>query len=617
MASTIKLKNGSGAPLAADLVTAEPALDLTNKRLYTEDSLGNVIEVGTNPTSLTTGDITTTGAVDVTGDLDVDNINIDGNAITSTDTNGNIAITPNGTGEVDISKVDIDSGAIDGTTIGGTTTAAGSFTTLQADTSLNVDGTVTADGLTVDTDTLYVDATNNRVGIGTTSPAASLTVEAGGEPTIRLNKTALGVTADFKIESNKAILRTTTSDPLILKTNNIDRLRASANGDINFYDTAGSTAGFHWDAADESLGIGTQSPNSKLTVSGDKYVLTNSGQSDGIRLYSSTAPANGDYTQAVSFGYTSGSSAIAGLRDGADSDQMGLAFIVHGSTTGSADATEAMRITSGGSLLVGKTTSGGTTAGMAWLGNEYLQLVNTETGATDRCLLINRQSSEGVAIEIREANAAAGVIGTKNDDLYIGTGDTGIRFADSVNSVYPHNTSTNAAVDATISLGANGFRFNTIHLSNGVSFDENPSLVTGSVTNKTLDDYEEGTFTIGVTCGGTAESASNVYTQYTKVGNKVTVNARFSVASFSGTGGVSFALPYAVTSNANHYLIVPIGGNRLSHPGDTPAVSLVPSATSASLVGIINSTASSAASITEANFSASTQVRASFTYFTD
>jgi len=47
--STIKLKNGSGAPAASDLVQGEPALDLTNKRLYTEDSGGTVIEVGTIP----------------------------------------------------------------------------------------------------------------------------------------------------------------------------------------------------------------------------------------------------------------------------------------------------------------------------------------------------------------------------------------------------------------------------------------------------------------------------------------------------------------------------------------------------------------------------------------
>jgi hypothetical protein len=64
MATTIKLKNGSGAPLAGDLVAGEPALDLTNKRLYTEDSGGTVIEVGTNPTSVTTGTFTSTGIDD-------------------------------------------------------------------------------------------------------------------------------------------------------------------------------------------------------------------------------------------------------------------------------------------------------------------------------------------------------------------------------------------------------------------------------------------------------------------------------------------------------------------------------------------------------------------------
>jgi hypothetical protein len=49
-----------------------------------------------------------------------------------TDSNINIAITPKGTGEVDITKIDCDGGAIDGTTIGATTPAAGTFTTLSA-----------------------------------------------------------------------------------------------------------------------------------------------------------------------------------------------------------------------------------------------------------------------------------------------------------------------------------------------------------------------------------------------------------------------------------------------------------------------------------------------------
>src|SRR5210317_1281730 len=52
-----------------------------------------------------TGAVNITATTNITGDLDVDNININGNTMISTDTNGNIALTPNGTGEVDISKV--------------------------------------------------------------------------------------------------------------------------------------------------------------------------------------------------------------------------------------------------------------------------------------------------------------------------------------------------------------------------------------------------------------------------------------------------------------------------------------------------------------------------------
>ena len=46
MATTIITKNGSGAPVAGDLVQGELAVDLTNKTLYTKDSGGTVIKVG-------------------------------------------------------------------------------------------------------------------------------------------------------------------------------------------------------------------------------------------------------------------------------------------------------------------------------------------------------------------------------------------------------------------------------------------------------------------------------------------------------------------------------------------------------------------------------------------
>jgi hypothetical protein len=84
----------------------------------------------------TSGDIATTGDVDVKGG----NItNSTGSLTVTTVSNGDISLTPNGTGEVNISKVDIDSGAIDGTIIGANSAAAATFTSATVD-NINIDG---------------------------------------------------------------------------------------------------------------------------------------------------------------------------------------------------------------------------------------------------------------------------------------------------------------------------------------------------------------------------------------------------------------------------------------------------------------------------------------------
>lgn len=67
----------------------------------------------------------------------------------------------------------ISGGTINNAAIGGSTPAAGAFTTLSASGTLNVTGNAT-----FDTNTLFVDASNNRVGVGTTTPAVTLAVSA-------------------------------------------------------------------------------------------------------------------------------------------------------------------------------------------------------------------------------------------------------------------------------------------------------------------------------------------------------------------------------------------------------------------------------------------------------
>ena len=65
--------------------------------------------------------------------------------------------------------MNLDGAVIDSSVIGGTTAAAGTFTTLTA-----------SGDLTVDTNTLKVDSTNNRVGIGTASPSDTIEIRSSG-----------------------------------------------------------------------------------------------------------------------------------------------------------------------------------------------------------------------------------------------------------------------------------------------------------------------------------------------------------------------------------------------------------------------------------------------------
>jgi hypothetical protein len=104
--------NGSSAvTIAIDstVATLTGAQTLTNKSISgSTNTLSNIANASLTNSSVTFGSTTvalgatSTSLAGVT-ELTVDNLNFNGNTITSTDTNGNIIISPNGTGKVDVS----------------------------------------------------------------------------------------------------------------------------------------------------------------------------------------------------------------------------------------------------------------------------------------------------------------------------------------------------------------------------------------------------------------------------------------------------------------------------------------------------------------------------------
>jgi hypothetical protein len=166
-------------------------------------------------------------------------INVTGTA-TATAFSG--PLTGNVTGDV--------TGNVAGNLTGSVLTAAQTnITSLGTLSSLAVSG-----DLTVDTNTLYVDSTNNRVGIGTTSPSSVLDLTGLGTTQIEFNNTGQSSTSYIGNDATGLFVGTTTNHPFRVATNNTERARIDSSG---------------------NLGIGTSSPLALLHVEGNALVTGN------------------------------------------------------------------------------------------------------------------------------------------------------------------------------------------------------------------------------------------------------------------------------------------------------------------------------------------------------
>ena len=203
----------------------------TNQAFIWDESEDEFAVISTTETGDTAGNINLTAyadfaAKDVYANSFVSTgITIEDNNITATQTNDDLVLTGSGTGSVRIDLVDINGGAIDGTVIGGSTRAAGSFTTVDANDNITIgadnkalrigasadftiahDGTdttidnntgilkilgaasssiqINSDAANVDTqisgdtdaELIYVDASADRIGISTATPAYILDI---------------------------------------------------------------------------------------------------------------------------------------------------------------------------------------------------------------------------------------------------------------------------------------------------------------------------------------------------------------------------------------------------------------------------------------------------------
>ena len=180
-AERLKL-NGSGATIGNINLNGNSitSTDTNGNLALTPNGTGDVqldadtVRVGDSNADVT---ITTNG----TGDLTLNtNAGSSSGVITIADgADGNIAITPNGTGEVDISKVDIDGGAIDGTVIGANSAAASTFSSVTLASGATVTAILDEDDMSSDSATAIATQQSIKAFVNSTVGAASNVTATG------------------------------------------------------------------------------------------------------------------------------------------------------------------------------------------------------------------------------------------------------------------------------------------------------------------------------------------------------------------------------------------------------------------------------------------------------
>ena len=98
-------------------------------------------------------------------------------------------------------------------------------------------GTVSmSDDLTVATNKLFVDASTDLIGMGTTSPATAtgggIDIHRGGGSSVRIDDTTNSVTGELQVYSAGLNLATVTDHPLLLSTNNTTAMNITADGEV-------------------------------------------------------------------------------------------------------------------------------------------------------------------------------------------------------------------------------------------------------------------------------------------------------------------------------------------------------------------------------------------------
>ena len=458
-----------------------------------------------------------------------------------------------------------------------------------------------ADGtaLSIDTNTLYIDSTNNIVGIGTTSPGAKLEIQTGSDWGNIINSTYAGTqylqqfeyngTSIGKIRGDNSSISIESGGSLQLQTANTERMRIDNSGKVSIGDTTSSgyrlkikgtiandaddqgilleeagtggafikydgsanlfkLGGYNSGEVDSinivrntgDVGIGTTSPDAKLDIASPQ-TTSNKFTSPNLALTATVQDNNEGFT---GISYASATITNYGWTVGAtrSTGGDGSSHFTFRNHMNSASGNERVRIDTSGALLVGTTSGSINDVGSKIYPSGAVVL----TRSGNAPLFLNRQSSDGDIAIFHKDQTAVGSIATVSGTVSFGQSDTALVYDSGNDQIRPYSIGVGTR-DNAIDLGSSSGRYKDLYLGGGL-------YVGGTGTANKLDDYEEGTWTPTYVAGGTNFTSVTYESQvgkYTKIGDTVILTVKISTNAInkgSASGDVYISgLPF--TSN--------------------------------------------------------------------
>jgi len=310
MAQTIQIKRSTSTAAPSSLSNGELAYSSNSNKLFIGrpgGSSGDIDVIGgklfTDKLDHTDGVLTASSAIIVDADSKIDNFNVDnlnfnGNSITSTDTNGNIELTPNAAGDL----------VLDGVNWPQADGATGQFLTTDGAGQLSWATVISSFSLAADS------GTTDTFNTGETLTFAGGT---GVDTTVTNNQISIAIGQDVGTTAN-VTFNTVTADLTGDVTGNVTgNVTGDLTGDVTSTGTSTfSTVDINGGAIDGTA-IGATSASTgaftTLTTSGDATIGGNLTVNGTVTSVNSTTVELGDNIIVLNSGETGTPSANAGI----------------------------------------------------------------------------------------------------------------------------------------------------------------------------------------------------------------------------------------------------------------------------------------------------------------